>query len=357
MKSIKTAISGLAALISIGTLTACNSPTTVDEKITVVDMVGESVTINKNPKKVACISRTTYDLLIAYGLGDKIDGVYNKVLNNPWAEVFYPASKNHYAYEYEPNYETLLSRGIDLVFSPEKYVSDGLREHGINAITISLYGKPTFDNYVTFFSNLVAQIWDDSEVKTKVENWNKKTNAAIKEIQDELAKHDVPKKKLFYVRGDKDKGIGYTDTSGSFSEYAYRILGFDNFSSTVTNGGEKPSAESICDYNPDVFVMGGIYANKHVNDIKTTSPYMTLDAVKNNKIYTIPSGLTALEQLNALTPEFFYDQANKLYPEYFCFDVKSMIKASTKEYFDTNLSDQQIEFTLSCLSPTGGELY
>ena len=284
MKSIKTAVLALAALISIGILTGCNSSSIDDTKITVVDMVGESITINKNPKKVACISRTTYDLLIAYGLGDKIDGVYNKVLNNQWTEVFYPASKNHYAYEYEPSYETLLSRGIDLVFSPEKYVTDGLREHGLNAITISLYGNPTFDNYVTYFSNLVAQIWDDSEVKTKVEKWNEKTTTAIKEIQDELAKHDITKKKLFYVRGDKDKGIGYTDTSGSFSEYAYRVLGFDNFSSTVTGGGEKPSAEAICDYNPDVFVMGGIYANKHVNDIKTTSPFTTLDAVKNNKI-------------------------------------------------------------------------
>lgn len=357
MKSIKTFILGSTALVSIGTITACNSSSIEEEKITIVDMHGESVTITKNPKKVACISRTTYDLLIAYGLGDRIDGVYNKILNNPWTEAFYPASKSHYAYEYNPSYEILLSRGVDLVFSPEKYVTDGLKEHGINAITISLYGNPTFDNYVTFFSNLVTQIWDDREIKVKAEKWNEKTSSAIKGIQDELAKHNVPKRKLFYVRGDKDKGIGYTDTSGSFSEYAYRILGFDNYSTTATNGGEKPSAEAICDYNPDVFVMGGIYANKHANDIKVTSPYKTLDAVKNNKIYTIPSGLTALEQLNALTPEFFYDQANKLYPEYFNFDVKAMIKASIKEYFDADLTDKQIDYMLSCLNPTGGELY
>jgi len=357
MKSIKTIILGLVALTSVGILTGCRTIPTTDEKITVVDMLGESSTIIKNPKKVACVSRTTYDLLIAYGLGDKIDGVYKKVLKNPWTEVFYPGSKNHYAYEYNPSYETILSRGVDLVLSPEKYITDGLKEHGINALTVSLYGNPTFDNYVTFFSNLVSQIWDSDEVKEKSNQWNTKTNSTIKEIKEELAKHQLGNKKLFYVRGDKDNGIGYTDTKGSFTEYAYRTLGFDNFSSTISNGGEMPSAEAICSYNPDVFVMGGVYANKHATDIKTTAPYTTLNAVRNNKIYTIPSGLTAMEQLNVFTPEFFYDQANKLYPEYFNFDVKTMIKNSTKNYFNIDLTDQQIEYMMNSLSPTGGDLY
>ena len=357
MKRIKTIILGLTLISSLTGIIGCSSNRVENEKVTVTDMIGERVTINKNPKKVACISRTTYDLLIAYGLGDNIDGVYSKILKNPWTEVFYPASKDHFAYDYSPNYETLLARGIDLVLSPEKYITDGLREHGINALTVSLYGNPTFDNYVSFFSNLVTQIWDNKKVKDKAERWNNKTTSAIKEIKDELAKHDIAKRKLFYVRGDKDYGIGYTDVSSSFSEYAYRTLGFENYSSTVTGGGEKPSAEAICEYNPDVFVMGGIYANKHVLDIKTTDPYTTLEAVKNNKIYTIPSGLTAMEQLNALTPIFFYDQANKLYPEYFNYDVKSMIKESTKEYFNTDLTDQQVEYMLNCLGPTGEELY
>ena len=357
MKSIKAILLGLTIITSIGIVSGCNNEQNNDDKVVVTDMLGKNVTITKNPKKVACISRTTYDLLIAYGLGDKIDGVYNKILNNPWTEVFYPASKDHYAYEYEPSYEVLLSRGVDLVLSPEKYVTDGLKEHGINAITVSLYGNPTFDNYVTFFSNLVTQIWDSKDVKTKAEKWNERTLGAINEIKTELAKHDITKKKLFYVRGDKDKGIGYTDTCGSFSEYAYRILGFENYSSTIIGGGEKPSSEAICEYNPDVFIMGGIYANKHVEDIKETSPYTTLEAVKNNKVYTVPTGLTSMEQINALTPEFFYDQANKLYPEYFNYDIKSMVKSSVKEYFDTDLTDQQVGYMLSSLNPTGGELY
>lgn len=358
MKGIIKNLSLFAVLAtSMGLVAGCGEKEDGNNKVTVVDMVGDSIEIAKNPKKVACVSRTTYDLLVAYGLGGKIDGVYKKVLDNSWTSVFYPQSVNHFSYEYEPNHELLISRGVDLVLSPEKYITDALREHGINAITVSLYGNPTFDNYVTYFSNLVTQIWDDEAIKTKANDWNNKVHKAINDITSELSKHNIPKKKLFYVRGDKDKGIQYTDTKGSFTEYAYRVLGFENMSSTLVNGQEQPSKEAICDFNPDVFVMGGIYQRKHINDIKTTEPFTNLDAVKNNQIYTIPMGLTQMEQLNALTHVFFYDQANKLYPEIFNFDVKSSIKSSVKEYFGTDISDTQIQFMLDGLNPEGGELY
>ena len=336
-------------------LTGCKNNSDSD-KVTITDMDGESITIKKNPQKVACC-RSAYDLLIAFGLGDKIDGVDKKVLANPWTAVFYPESKNHYAYEYENSYELYLSRGVDLVFSPEKRITDDLREHGINAVTVKLYGNPTFDDYIHSFSNMIAQIWPDAKVKEASKAWNEKLDKAISDITTELAKHNLAKEKLFYVRGDKDKGIGYTDTKGCFAEYAYRVLGFDCMSAHLDSYGNSVSAEALCEFNPDVFVMGGVYQLKHVADIKETEPYNTLDAVKNNKIYTIPMGLTQMEQLNALSPEFFYDQANRLYPDIFNFDVKTMIKNSVKAYFGTDLTDEQVNYMLNGLNPEGGSLY
>ena len=353
----KIIITILVFMVLVGSLVGCNKSNNVeDDKVTVVDMDGESITIKKNPQKVACC-RSAYDLLIAYGLGDKVDGVDKKMLANPWTAVFYPESKNHYAYDYENSYELYLSRGVDLVLSPEKRITDDLREHGINAITVKLYGTPTFDSEIHTFSNLIAQIWPDAKVKEASEKWNAKIDKAISDVTTELAKHDLPKQKLFYVRGDKDKGVGYTDTKGCFAEFAYRILGFDCMSSQLESYGNNVSAEALCEFNPDIFVMGGIYQAKNVASVKETEPYNTLDAVKNNKIYTIPMGLTQMEQLNALSPEFFYDQANRLYPDIFDYDVKSMIKASVKEYFGTNLSDKQVEYMLNGLNPEGGSLY
>ena len=351
----KTTLPFLAVVLSsIGAITGCSNKGNQEEKISVTDMLGETITITKNPKKVVCISRTTYDLMVAYGLGDKIDGVYGPILKNSWTSLIYPESSKHYSYGYTNSYELFMSRGVDLVFAPEKYIADDLKSHGIPALNISLYGNPTFDNYVTFFSNLVTQIWDGNSIKTKATVWENRVSKAISDVQNELSKHTLPKQKVFYIRGDKDNGIGYTDTKGSFTEYAYRIMGFDFVGSSLTTN--RPSAEEIVAANPDIFVVGGIYQNKHVNDLKTTEPYSLMDAVKNNKIYTIPNGFTAFEQLSAMTPIFFYDQANKIYPDYFSYDISSMIKSTIKEYFGTELSDEQVLYMQQGLSPEGGSL-
>ena len=351
----KTFVPLLVALISLGAITGCSNKDEKQEQISVTDMVGTTITINKNPKKVACISRTTYDLLVAYGLGDKIDGAYKGTLNNAWVPLIYPESKNHYVYEYNNSSELFLSRGVDLVFAPEKYIADDLNEHGVPALCVSLYGNPTFDNYVTFLSQLVTKIWDGDDIKAKATAWENKVTQAINDVTTELAKHEISKKKLFYVRGDKDRGIGYTDTQGSFTEYAYRSLGFNFVGSSLTT--PQPSIEEIVAQNPDVFVCGGQYQNKNLNILKTEEPYTNLDAVKNNKVYNIPIGFTAFEQLSAMTPMFFYDQANKIYPEYFSYNVSSMIKETVKEYFGTDLTDNQVSYMLNGLNPEGEPLY
>ena len=58
-----------------------------DSDITVIDMLGEKVQVKKNPEHVACVSRTTYDLLVAFGLGDRIDGAYKPILDNEWTSA------------------------------------------------------------------------------------------------------------------------------------------------------------------------------------------------------------------------------------------------------------------------------
>ncbi len=340
-------------LLSV-TLVGCTNQKTDGETITVTDMLGEKVEVKKNPQKVACVSRTTYDLLIAFGLGDCIDGAYKTIYDNEWVEVMYPASKSEYVYDYEESYETFISRDADLVFAPEKYIADGLKSHGITALNVSLYGNPTFDNYVYFFADLVMQIWDSEEVAQKVTAWKNKVSGAITEIKNKLAENGIQTQKLYYVRGDKNKGIGYTDTKAAFTEYAFRQLGFDFISADFQTN--KPSAEEICAQNPDVFVIGGIYQNKLVQTLKTSEPYVNLNAVKNNKIYTIPVGFTMLEQISAMTPIFFYDMANKLYPDLFAYDVEMMIKQTVKEYFGTELTDQQVGYLLAGKNPTGSDL-
>lgn len=89
-KKIKILLVIFLNMLVILTLSSCRDLFKDKNKITVTDMVGSKVNVKKNPSKVACISRTTYDLLVAYGLGDKIDGAYKGTLNNKWLKHIYP---------------------------------------------------------------------------------------------------------------------------------------------------------------------------------------------------------------------------------------------------------------------------
>ena len=279
--------------------------------------------------------------MIGFGLGDKIDGVFKKLLVNPWVNYIYPDSKNKFQHGYKDSYETFLAQGTDLVFAPEKYIAEDLRQHGINAITVSLYGEPTFDSYINFFPDLICQLWDNKDVHQKANKWKADVDKAIKDINNELSKHDIEKKSVFYVRGDKDKGINHTDNVCSFGEYAYRVLGLDYIGARWVNT-PQPAVEEVIASNPDIFICGGVFQHKNMKTLHE-EPWSNLDAVKNNKIINIPLGFTNFEQLSVMTPTFFYDQANKLYPEYFNYDIKSMVKETIKEYFDVDLSDRSLQ--------------
>ena len=334
-------------------MTGCNNSSNNDDTITVTDMLGEQVTVKKNPKKVACASRTTYDLLIAFGVADSIDGVYYSLLNNEWSSVFDAKSSERYSLAYQESYETYIARGVDIVFAPEKYIADGLKEHGIKALNVSLYGTPDFSGYVFFFADLVKQIWDSEDVAQKVDAWKAHMQSAISDIQTELAKHNNEQRTVYYVRGDKNNGVGYTETVGSFTEYAYKVLGMKPLNDQFASN--KPSAEEILAQNPDVFVVGGIYQKTLINALQE-EPYKNLDAIKNGQVFNIPIGLTMFEQLGVFSPVFLCDQANKLYPNYFNYDVKKQIQDLSKEFFGVEITDTEAQNMLNGLSREGNLL-
>lgn len=337
-------------LLLIIIFTSCKTNNDSNNTIVITDMLGEKVEVVKNPKKVACASRTTYDLLIAFGLEEYIDGVYYSLLDNPWANVFDKNANKRYRLEYQESYETYISRGVDLVFSPEKYISDGLKEHGITAVNVSLYGKPDYSGYVYYFAQMVKQIWDSDEVTRRVDLWINKMQNTISEIQTTLDAHNITPRTVYYVRGDKNKGIEYTDTTGSFTEYAYKVLKMIPLNDRFETN--RPSKEQLCLLNPDIIVIGGIY-QKTLMKLLDEEPYINLNAVKNNNVYNIPIGLTMFEQVCVFSPVFFCDQANKLYPQYFSYDVNKQLQEISSEFFNINLTDVEAQNILDGLSREG----
>lgn len=145
--------------VAISTLfTACGrTKPNPETTITITDMVGDTVVIPKNPDRVAVLARSAVDMLVAFGLMDKITGVYYTVKDNEWATILYPAISSKHSYDYDTTIETYLLHKVDLVICPEQYLATNLRGHGIPAVTVSQYGNPNYDNYIFYFSNMITK--------------------------------------------------------------------------------------------------------------------------------------------------------------------------------------------------------
>lgn len=179
----------LICLMSISLMASCGTNNHENE-VLVTDMSGAEVWVPKNPKKVAAVSPSTGDLMIAFGLGDVLDGTYYSVMDNPCAEVIYPKSKDLFGYDYDNSVETFIERGADLIFIPEPATAQNLREHGLNALCVRQFAEEGYGDYVFAFSEIVRTIWGE-KVNNRVDMWQTDFNKGISNVTQKLEENDI----------------------------------------------------------------------------------------------------------------------------------------------------------------------
>jgi iron complex transport system substrate-binding protein len=332
----------------------CNNGKKNSKTVTITDMTGDIVEVPKNPEKVAVLARSAVDMLVAFGLGEKITGVYYTIFDNEWAGILHPGIDNYYKYDYNTTIETYLTHNVELVFCPEKYLAENLRDHGIPAVTVSQYGNPNYDNYVFFFADMISQIWNDKSIAKKIENWKNSFIDIRNQIKDALVNVQTTKT-LYYVRGDKNNGITYTENSErSIQNTICKYLKLEYVSKNFTTS--NPTAEAILQIKPDYIIVGGAYQHAIINEARTSATWRNLSAFANNNVFNIGVGFVMFEQNGVEFTVYLADLANKIYPEIFNFDVEKLLKVTIKTYFGKELSDADIYNMLHGLKRNGQPL-
>lgn len=314
-----------------------------NETIKITDMSGVTVEIPASPKKVAAVSPSTGDLMIAFGLGEYLDGIYYSTLNNPWAEEIYPDSQEFYGYDYDNSVETFVMQEVDLIFIPEPSMAQTLRDHGLNALCVRQFAETGYDDYVFYFSEMIRQIWgDDKDVSARIDMWQNDFSNALEEVKTVLAQHpEIETRTLYYINGEKDRGLAYTDLGKSLLETVYGALNIDFVCNRFESN--RPSVESVLEIDPDVIAIGGIYQKKRLEELYATEPWNQLTAVQNNQVINIPVGFVGFEQTCSTSALFVYSQANQLYPELFDYDMVSLTKDYMQRYFGYQMTDEEAE--------------
>ena len=337
----KSFITFLVATASLGSVFACsNIEESTESTISITDMEGKEVVVPKKLKKVACISQSATDLMISFGLGEKIAGTYRSFTYNKWAEELYPQAKNFKAYSYSVAAEELVNDGIDLVIIQDTENADSFRNAGIPVIGIHQYSPSgPFDDEIYDVANILGKLFP--EAKAKADTWIKEVKDTISEIKAKVGSINS-EKAVYYVNGEKAKGLYYSDGGNSMISKIYDIanvrLATEKYE--VLNV-HKVSDEEMVKLNPYAMMIGGAYQNNLIDELNNSAVWSSLDCNKENRIYRIPVCMTGIENVSAETP-LMLKYAASLFNDYE-FDMKAEMKANIKKYFNYNLSDMDVE--------------
>lgn len=338
----------------LGLLSSCRIDALGEDTIKVVDMEGTEVTVPKNVKRVAAISQSATDMMIAFGLGDKIAGTYRSFTYNTWAEELYPAVKNFKAYSYSVTAEELLKDEIDLVIIQDTENAEAFRNAGIPVIGVHQYSPSgAFDDEVYDIARILGTVFPAA--KTKCDAWIAEVKETIADIQSKIGTVNS-EKSVYYVNGEKAKGLYYSDGGNSMISRIFDVanvrLATEKYE--VLNV-HKVSNEEMVALNPYAMMIGGSYQTNLVETLRNDEVWSELDCVKNNRVYHIPVCMQGIENVGVETSLMLKYTANLFNPSYE-FDLASEIKSTIKKYFNCDLSDSDVANMSLGLSKDGSNM-
>lgn len=330
---------------------ACKSPDESDT-ITVVDMEGTEVAIPKNVSKVACISPSATDLMIAFGLGDKIIGTYRSVLYNPWVTEIYPKAAGYKGYSYSVSAEELLADGVELVIIQDTENAEAFRNAGIPVVAVHQFSSDgAFDDEVYDTARLIGEIFGE-DAKKKADAWCDEVRSAVSEIRSALGSANS-ERAVYYVNGEKEKGLYYSDGGSSMISF---ILDTANVRLATEKyevlNVHKVSDEEMVALDPYAMLIGGVYQNRLADELSASEIWSALECNKQDRVYRIPVAMIAIENVSAETPVML-KYAASLFNENYGFDVKAGLKENLKKHFGYDLSDEYAENMLRGLDKNG----
>lgn len=332
---------------------SCNKKTSVKELPFITDMEGTVVSIPEQINRVACISQSATDLMIAFGLGDKIYGTYRSFTYNPWAQELYPPSKDFKAYSYSVSAEELFSDQIDLVIIQDTENAQAFRNAGIPVVAVHQYSPSgKFDDEVFDVARILSSIFP--ECKKKANSWIKDVQKTIEDIESKTDKTGN-KPLVYYVNGEKAKGLYYSDGGNSMISRILEVSG----SQLATEKYEvlnvhKVSDEEMVSLNPYAMIIGGAYQNNLIDSLNKSPVWSALECNREGRVYRIPVCMVGIENVSAETPLMLKYTAS-LFSDY-KFDMNKEMKAYIKKYFGYELSDSDVQNMCNVLDKNGNRM-
>lgn len=349
-----------AATSSSSTETSAASESSTEK--TVTDVSGRDVTIPSDVTSIVNLWPSYTASLYVLGAGDLVKAQAQSGLVNSWTEFFYPKAADVPALGgTTPSVEEIAKLDPDFVIVHPSSIASGyadqLAEVGIPALDLSL---DSYDSMIDSYTVLGSALGGEYQEKTdKLTTLIKEKLDRANELTADLNDEDKPV--VYYITGMSDSLTSTAAGEGTMQQSWVETCGgtYAPAQLEVSENTQEVTAEEVFAINPDVIFVGNTYQHKLVEELKTMDGWKDLNAVKNNRVYTIPYGCFGWDRygmestllidyaLYCLQPEIA--EENGIDHDY----IVSEVIAFYKTFNGTEMTEEQAENMLNGLTPDG----
>lgn len=310
---------------------------------TIVDSVGREVEIPNTISKIAP-SGPLAQIVLYTSNSEKLAGLAKPVTDNQKEYLSsiteLPIFGQFYGKNSNLNMEELIKNSPDLVIDigeAKKTIVEDM-DNLQNQINIPVvFVEASLETMADAYQKLGEIIGDTSKID-KLAEYSKNVIESAKKI-------NIPEKEkisVYWAMGDA--GLN-TNAKESFHAEVLNLVGAKNVAEVEAQskgGGSEISMEQLIGWNPQVILAD----NQNLYDMITTDPtWSNLDAVKNGKIYRVPSEpygfLADPPSVNRIIGITWL--GNLLYPEKYDVNIKEEVKDFYKLFYNYDLKNEQID--------------
>ncbi|MEK4627323.1 MAG: ABC transporter substrate-binding protein [Solibacillus sp.] len=328
--------------------------TTLEEKI-VVDQAGTEVTIPGEVNRIVSGGILPYfhTWYVATNSTKEIVGMhpnsYNAAENSMLAKLSPDVLKadTSFVQNGEMNVEELMKINPDVYFelaTDEKSI-ELARKAGINTVAIKAIDAAAAEPLATFNSwlELTGQIANTTERADKFLEVGTAVQNEIYEKIDGLTKEQKPNALMMYQLSDQAITVS---GKNFFGNQWLNATGANDVAENDVQGRKDVNMEQIYQWNPEIIFLTNfteIQPEDLYNNTIEGQDWSQVEAVKNKQVYKIPLGIYRWFPPSGDAPLMLKWLANINQPELFNYDMNAEIKSYYKEFYEYDVTDEEVE--------------
>ncbi len=318
----------VALMLAVAMLSGfCVAFAEADASVTITDVVGRTVMLDKPATKLVGTHNPTLNIAIILGGGGKyLVGFGNKNMAGGLYGYVYPELPDvvQIGKGKEINFESCVAQGAELAILPERFAdqAEQFEAVGIPAAVI-LPSTESFETIKESIALLGTLLGEDARAAEIIDYYDSKIEAA-----KEIAQGAGQTPRALFTGGSSQLSVA---NGHMLQSIMIETVGGVNVAKDVQGKGDfvDVSVEEIIAWDPEVVYIPA-FAQYTVDDLLNDPAWASISAVKNKKVFRFPSELEPWDYPTPSTLMGLGWLLNNLYPELYTMD---QVLADANEYY------------------------